>query len=218
VGVAYDIAYRNNYSPRLTRIRYDTTAIAIKGDRVWIALDFIQAIINIRDTFGINFTANDFGFPSETNLLNGAQNHPNHTIPCRLPNNLLCDSLCGTAIDNSDCHTLHHKSATRLNGVLRQNDLYTIRVVGHRLCMIYNGHRRVDGAGNFLGKNSIATTEHGDAFRLRRTIQHELGHNLGVEGHCGGSTNCVMNDDLPQDERVMNAWCASHASAIRSNK
>jgi hypothetical protein len=120
---------------------------------------------------------------------------------CRLDNTLRCNSSCGFV--DSRCNGNHHRSDERIVS-LRDDapSVYTVRIVGHRLCF-WDGrdHRNSFGIAEVGGKNSLATTVNHYRDGVSYVIRHELGHNLGAV-HC--RVRCIMNDTLMD---AFDNWC-----------
>ena len=69
------------------------------------------------------------------------------------------------------------------------------------------GHYEIAGIGNVSGKNSTVTARVSNYYRI---VQHELGHNVGITGHCDNSTQkCVMKSSLSHTNFEYNKWCGS---------
>ncbi|MCL2036361.1 MAG: hypothetical protein FWG83_03110 [Oscillospiraceae bacterium] len=120
---------------------------------------------------------------------------------CRVGNN-----LCGQT-----CNGVHHKNGSRVLGIDPGFLEYVVRVVGYRMCYSSNGHGEIAGLANVNGRNSVISTLSSGQF-FSQVIQHELSHNLGVQGHCDNV--CTMNDD----SREINTWCSSCSNQIFNNK
>lgn len=120
--------------------------------------------------------------------------------------NGICNSNCGA---ENRCKTLHHHSSERLLGLLKSNTTFTYRLVGYRLCYYDGSHYEVIGLGNVNGKNSITSTL--STSSLKRSIQHELTHNLGgTHENCTPNQDCVLKGDF-------NKWCDNCREAIKNN-
>lgn len=71
------------------------------------------------------------------------------------------------------------------------------------------GKQQVIGLGNVNGKNSITSTL--STSSLKRSIQHELTHNLGgTHENCTPNQDCVLKGDF-------NKWCDNCREAIKNN-
>jgi len=157
---------------------------------------FADATAAIATEFGVKFKIK---YTYYTTALNGSS-CPNSS------NNQCCNDNCGADIN---CDDDHHKSADRLLDVYPSttSSMYVCRIVGHRLCF-YDiekvDHYAVYGLGDPNGEDTIVSTY---SDNLKRTIQHELSHNLGAS-----HKNCLGRDCVLV--KVMNSWCDNCKSAI----
>jgi hypothetical protein len=190
-----------------------------------------NATNTFRTTFAIDFRLMNNGIWQSANLDGG---RPGGTCPWE--NHMTCYTDCGrdenchrNITDNPDTSG-HHKGAGRLIGRLPpSNAIFSIGVVGHRMCHYHHddnnilGHRNVLGIGAYPGtanaRRSVSTTGTGGG-TLARVVQHELGHNLGA-GHCRNNQACIMKSNKHPDYAtfsVMNTWCDSCRNAIWNTK
>jgi len=136
---------------------------------------------------------------------------------CPVTTSEICSTdpnICGSI---EECATRHHKGARLIDTVVDpSNDLYDCRIVGHKLCTVsYGVHlSTLRGVGTFYGKDTLVSINgtSSEPNGLRRTIQHELSHNLGADdGACPkANTPCIMN----YNTRTENTWCPTCKAAI----
>jgi hypothetical protein len=196
-GVLYTYVSAN--VTRSSRIYYDSTfASNYSGLVANLTTMFHGTTGAFRTTFGV-----DFGHPNKSQLstLNGASCNPNNLTT-------ICSSSCHG--NNNNCNTAHRRGARRLNAISSSSTIHTVRMVDHAICW-WSGssHSAVYGLGTYLGRDTILTMRASVSYTL--LIQHELSHNLGVDGHC--TSRCIMNPN----NAALSVWCSSCASKIRAN-
>lgn len=119
---------------------------------------------------------------------------------------LLCSNNCGS---EALCSTYHHRSASRLLGLLSSDLYYTYRLVGSRICIYDTLHKGTIGLGDVNGKNAVTSTYSSDD--IITSIQHELTHNLGgSHSRCTAGQECVLKGDK-------NIWCDACTADINKN-
>ena len=128
---------------------------------------------------------------------------------CEFNNNLPCNNGSATSCGvNSQCGTLHHKSAVRLLNINQSSEYYTCRIVDYVVCS-YNTTTGVhDGYGGMSNKQKdmvVSTTQN----NLKRYIMHEISHSFGARDEvCNSTQSCCMN-------LTGNSWCDVCAEDIR---
>ncbi|MCL1880623.1 MAG: hypothetical protein FWF76_00405 [Oscillospiraceae bacterium] len=151
----------------------------------------------LSNTFGVRF---NYTGATANSGLNG-YNCPNSGV------NAICNTRCGA---DSNCHSVHHKSAGRLVGVgSSPANTHTVRFVEHRTCGLPGGrHAEVAGVAQRRGRESLVTMRPIPNQPLVLIMLHELSHNLDAPD-CNNN-GCVMGP-------VMTAnWCNSCARTIRT--
>ena len=193
------------------RIFVDSTALTIKSANQH-TIDAFMARFAIVYAFGVVL---DYPLAAPNSALNGGS--------CPVGVNILsqCNASCG-AWNNCNNplggnNTGHHQGAIRLNSLLNLTGTYTLRIVGHGICVWDTNlnppeHRKLiyGWASPQPLKNSIVNARSSD---VRLTIQHEWLHNLGVDWHCQ-SGPCALSKNTP----VLDAICIPCDEVIRLRK
>jgi hypothetical protein len=188
-----------------------TRCLMVPHDTTWIRTHYRNAILPFAEEFGIVFTR-DPVFPNGTQMRGHLCSPHNEIAICRIS---ACDfSTCGLAHEN------HNRGSTRLLSQDRVASQFTIRVVGHNICSNASGtHQGVAGVAahaNPISRDSVVSLL---SYSVVLTIQHELGHNLGVVGHCDNNgQHCIMKSSIYHSDFRSSTWCTSCAATIRNNR
>jgi len=238
VPVTFTGSFDHFDNRRQARVMFDSsfqngrTLAAVRNELEPI---FANATNEFGNRFRVSFALDRTNIQSNNSLDGGRIPAPG---TCPRANNMRCGPAtyptnvwqqnCGGL---SSCNTSHHRNVVNLLNRINPTSAYTIRVVGHALCVYQNVfpfHIPVGGAAHLpthttRPRESIVTSQYNNT-RLDFLMQHELSHNFGAtdppefspNGRCLWSSNnnirCVMGSASD-----MNIWCNQCQSDIQRN-
>ena len=204
------VALRAYWVQNLT-ISYDVMTnwnFATNSPQLWVSTIYRYFM----NEFGIEFIngSNSQSFA----LIPREIDHENACTRLEYPDDI-CNYLCGPV---ERCRYTHHRSAAHLLSLYRSASVHTYRFVNYRLCWYGTSdgntrHREIFGLATVNGRDMLVTNS---ARNIRRTIVHEISHNLGVPDHnCTPNQECVMSSSFPH---VHNQWCRRHWQNVVDNR
>ena len=190
----------NRFKTNNVRIITDNSSINSAAN-----MAYQDAVPIFRSKFGIHFSR--VSTTVNSNLNGDCPNTTRYDI---------CRAGIGVTECGLFCDTLgHHKGATsKLNVDRASSSEFVIRYVNYRICYSNFSHDEAAGMGDVKGRNTVVS-HIGSSTIEKEVVQHELGHNLGVSGHCDGNGQyCIMKSNNRDPYFMFNSWCTSCTTAI----